>query len=144
MSPAIYARGSTARQTLTQPIAQPVERLIAQVYAQGETLRPEDIVRDDGYSGAARNRPGWDRRRDRVQEAAVDCVVSTSPDRLARHDVQQMILLEAFEQAGCRIECLDQPLGQAPQAQLLRPIRGAVAEYERTLRSCCKTLSEVG
>src|SRR5215475_846071 len=44
-----------------------------------------------------------------------------------------MVLLEAFERAGCRIEWLDQPLGQDPQAPLLRQIRGAVADYERTL-----------
>jgi site-specific DNA recombinase len=44
-----------------------------------------------------------------------------------------MVLLEAFEQAGCRIEFLDQPLGQDPQAHLRLQIRGAVAEYERTL-----------
>jgi site-specific DNA recombinase len=133
MRTAIYARVSTERQTLTQTIEQQVERLIAHVYAQGETLRPEDIFRDDGYSGATLNRPGLDRLRDRVKEAAVDCVVITSPDRLARNYVQQMVLLEEFEQAGCRIEFLDQPLGQDPQAHLLLQIRGAVAEYERTL-----------
>jgi site-specific DNA recombinase len=133
MSTAIYARVSTERQTLTQTIEQQVERLIAHVYAQGETLRPEDIFRDDGYSGATLNRPGLDRLRDRVKEAAVDCVVITSPDRLARNYVQQMVLLEEFEPAGCRIEFLDQPLGQDPQAHLLLQIRGAVAEYERTL-----------
>jgi site-specific DNA recombinase len=133
MSTAIYARVSTERQTLTQTIEQQVERLIAHVYAQGETLRPEDIFRDDGYSGATLNRPGLDRLRDRVKEAAVDRIVMTSPDRLARHDVQQMVLLEEFERAGCRVEFRDQPLGQDPQAHLLRQIRGAVAEYERTL-----------
>jgi len=59
--------------------------------------------------------------------------VIASPDRLARNYVHQMVLLEEFEQAGCRIEFLDQPLGQDPQAHLLLQIRGAVAEYARTL-----------
>jgi site-specific DNA recombinase len=44
-----------------------------------------------------------------------------------------MVLLEEFAQAGCRVEFLDQPLGQDPQDHLLVQIRGAVAEYERTL-----------
>jgi len=44
-----------------------------------------------------------------------------------------MVLLEEFERTACRIEFLEQPLGQDPQAPLLRQIRGAVAEYERTL-----------
>ena len=133
MTTAIYARVSTERQTLAQTIEQQVEHLTAHVHAQGETLRAEDIFRDDGYSGATLNRPGLDRLRDRVKEAALDRVVFASPDRLARNYVHQMVLLEEFEQAGCQVEFLDQPLGQDPQDHLLVQIRGAVAEYERTL-----------
>ena len=133
MRTAIYARVSTERQTLAQTIEQQVERLTAHVHAQGEPLRAEDIFRDDGSSGATLNRPGLDRLRDRVKEAALDRVVFASPDRLARNYVHHMVLLEKFEQAGCRVEFLDQPLGQDPQDHLLVQIRGAVAEYERTL-----------
>src|SRR5215510_12292506 len=97
MSTAIYVRVSTERQTLAQTIEPQVERLTAHVHAQGETLRPEDLFRDDGYRGATLNRPGWDQLRDRVKEAAIDRVVITSPDRLARHDVQPMVLREEFE-----------------------------------------------
>ena len=86
------ARVSTECQTLAQTIEQQVERLTAHVHAQGETLRAEDIFRDDGYSGATLNRPGLDRLRDRVKEAALDRVVFSSPDRLARNYVHQMVL----------------------------------------------------
>jgi site-specific DNA recombinase len=105
MSPAIYGRVSTERQTVAHTIDQQIERLTAYVHAQGETLRPEQIFRDDGYSGATLNRPGLDRLRDRVKEGTIDRVLMASPDRLARHDVQQMVLLEAFAQAGCGVEC---------------------------------------
>ena len=132
MRTAIYARVSTERQTRAQTIDQQVARLTAHVDSQGETLRVEDMFRDDGYSGATLNRPGLDRLRDRLKEALFNRVVIASPDRLARNDVHQMVLLEEFEQAGCRVEFLDQPLGQDPQAHLLLQIRGAVAEYERT------------
>jgi site-specific DNA recombinase len=133
MSTAIYVRVSTERQTLAQTIEQQVERLIAHVHAQGETLRPENIFRDDGYSGATLNRPGLDHLRDRVKEGAFARVVIASPDRLARNYVHQMLLLEEFARVGCLAEFLDQPMGQDPQAHLLLQIRGAVAEYERTL-----------
>ena len=133
MSTAIYVRVSTERQTLAQTIEQQVERLTAHVQAQGEALRPENIFRDDGYSGATLNRPGLDRLRDRVKEGTIDRVLMASPDRLARNYVHQMVLLEEFAQAGCGGEFLDQPLGQDPQAHLRLQIRGAVAEYERTL-----------
>ena len=92
MRTAISARVSTERQTLAQTIEPQVERLTAHVHAQGETLRAEDIFRDDGYSGATLNRPGLDRLRDRVKEAVLDRVVFASPDRLARHDVHHMVL----------------------------------------------------
>ena len=48
MRTAIYARVSTERQTLAQTIEQQVERLTAHVHAQGETLRADDMFRDDG------------------------------------------------------------------------------------------------
>ena len=56
---AIYARVSTERQTLAQTIESRVARLTAHVASQGETLRTEDIFRDDGYRGATLNRLGF-------------------------------------------------------------------------------------
>ena len=44
-----------------------------------------------------------------------------------------MILLEEFARFGCQIEFLDRPMSEDPHDQLLLQIRGAVAEYERTL-----------
>jgi site-specific DNA recombinase len=44
-----------------------------------------------------------------------------------------MLLIEEFERGGCQIEFLDQPMSSNPHDQLLVQIRGAVAEYERSL-----------
>ncbi len=57
----------------------------------------------------------------------------TSPDRLARNYVHQVLLIEECERAGCRVEFLDRPMSQDPHDQLVLQIRGAVAEYERAL-----------
>jgi site-specific DNA recombinase len=57
----------------------------------------------------------------------------TTPDRLARHDVHQMVLLEELERLGCHVEFLERPMSQDPHDQWLWQIRRAVAEYERTL-----------
>src|SRR5919108_2797614 len=104
MSTAIDGRVSTERQTLAQTIDQQSERLTAYVHAQGETLRPEDIFRDDGYSGATLSRPGLDRLGDRPKEGTIDRVLRASPDRLVRSYVHQMVLLEEFARAGCSVE----------------------------------------
>jgi site-specific DNA recombinase len=60
-------------------------------------------------------------------------VLVTDPDRLARNYVQLMVLLEELERFGCAVVFLDRPMSREPQDQLLLQIRGAVAEYERTL-----------
>ena len=101
--------------------------------AEGWTLTPAHIFRDDGYSGASLARPGLDRLRDAVKGREVDRVLVTAPDRLARNYVHQMVLLEELARAGCEAVFLDRPMSDDPHDQLLLQIRGAVAEYERTL-----------
>lgn len=130
---AVYVRVSTQRQAQTQTIEQQLERLRAHSQAQGWELTDEHIFRDDGYSGATLNRPALDRLRDAVKRAELDRVVITAPDRLARNYVHQAVLLEELERYGCQVEFLDRPMSQDPHDQLLLQIRGAVAEYERTL-----------
>jgi DNA invertase Pin-like site-specific DNA recombinase len=86
----------------------------------------------NSYSGARLNRPGLDSVRDAVRERSIDRLMLTTPDRLARNYVHQMVLLEEFEQDGCQVEFVDRPMSQDPHDQLLLQIRGAVAAYERT------------
>jgi site-specific DNA recombinase len=93
----------------------------------------ENIFRDDGYSGASLKRPGLERLRDRAALRHLDRVLITAPDRLARHYVHQVLLLEEITATGCQVEFLDRPMSQDPHDQLLLQIRGAVAEYERSL-----------
>jgi site-specific DNA recombinase len=133
MRVAIYVRVSTSHQVQAQTIDQQLERLRTYVQAQGWELPDENIFRDDGYSGATLKRPGLDHLRDRVRNRELDCLVLTAPDRLARNYVHQMLLIEELEQSDCQVEFLERPMSQDPNDQLLLQIRGAVAEYERTL-----------
>ena len=133
MSVAIYARVSTQRQAQAQSIEQQLDRLLTHCKEKGLEIGLENIFRDDGYSGAKLSRPGLDRLRDRVKQGDIDRVLITTPDRLGRNYVHQVIVLEEFERLGCQVEFLDRPMSQDPHDQLLLQIRGAVAEYERTL-----------
>jgi site-specific DNA recombinase len=130
---ALYARVSTSRQAQAQTIEQQLERLHAHVQAQGETVAEQAVFRDAGYSGASLSRPGLDQLRDRAALAEFDRVVVTAPDRLARKYVHQVLLLEELRGHGCAVEFVERPMSQDPHDQLLLQIRGAVAEYERTL-----------
>jgi site-specific DNA recombinase len=65
--------------------------------------------------------------------AEFEMLLVAAPDRLARNYVHQVLLLEELQGCGCRVEFLERPMSQDPNDQLLVQIRGAVAEYERTL-----------
>jgi site-specific DNA recombinase len=133
MGVAVYARVSTTRQAQAQTIEQQLDRLRAAVADRGWTLEEQHVYRDDGYSGAKLGRPGLDCLRDHATLAELDLVLVTTPDRLARNYVHQVLLIEELGRHGCRVEFLDRPMSQDPHDQLLLQIRGAVAEYERTL-----------
>ena len=57
----------------------------------------------------------------------------TNPDRLARNYLHQMIVMDELAQRDSQVEFLDRPMSDDPNDQLRLQIRGAVAEYERTL-----------
>jgi site-specific DNA recombinase len=133
MRAAVYARVSTTRQAQAQTIEQQLDRLRAAVAGRGWVLDDQHVYRDDGYSGARLGRPGLDRLRDHAALADLDVVLVTAPDRLARNYVHQVLLIEELAGHGCRVEFLDRPMSNDPHDQLLLQIRGAVAEYERTL-----------
>jgi site-specific DNA recombinase len=133
MRTAIYARVSTLRQARAQRVDEQVQRLKAYVEHKGLELEEGHIYLDEGYSGASLNRPDLDALRDAAAMAEFEVVLVSAPDRLARKYVHQALLLEELQGRGCRVEFLERPMSQDPNDQLLLQIRGAVAEYERTL-----------
>ncbi len=134
MEIAVYARVSTERQQQMQTIQVQLDRLQTYVGAQTDWhLTEAHIYLDEGYSGATLNRPGLDRLRDAAALAEFGLVLVTTPDRLARKLAHQALIHEEMQRLGCQVVYLDRPMGDDPHDQLLLQIRGAVAEYERTL-----------
>jgi site-specific DNA recombinase len=133
MRVAVYARVSTVRQAQAQGVEQQLDRLRAAAAERRWELDDRHVYRDDGFSGASLSRPGLDRLRDHAALADLDVVLVTAPDRLARNYVHQVLLIEELAGHGCRVEFVDRPMSADPHDQLLLQIRGAVAEYERTL-----------
>ncbi len=133
MRAGMYARVSSKRQAQDQTIEQQLVCGRTAIQERGWDLSETHIYRDDGFSGARLSRPGLDRLRDDVALAEMEVVVITAPDRLARKYVHQVLLLEEFARSGVRVEFVERPMSDDPNDQLLLQIRGAVAEYERTL-----------
>jgi len=132
---AAYVRVSTPRQVKLETIEQQLQTIHRYARDEGWELPDENVFRDDGYSGTTLKRPALDALRDRARLRDLEIVVVLSPDRLARNYVHQMVLIEEFEKNGCRVEFVERPMSSEPNDQLLLQIRGAVAEYERTLLS---------
>jgi site-specific DNA recombinase len=120
-------------QVKLQTIEQQLEMVRRYIKEKGWELPAENIFRDDGYSGATLKRPALDALRDRARLRELEVVVVVSPDRLARNYVHQMVLIEELEKQGAKVEFVERPMSTDPNDQLLLQIRGAVAEYERTL-----------
>jgi len=135
MRVAAYIRVSTSRQVRLETIEQQLEKVREHAEEQAWELPEENIFRDDGYSGTTLKRPALDALRDKARLREFEVVVVLSPDRLARNYVHQMVLIEELEKGGCRMEFVERPMSSEPNDQLLLQIRGAVAEYERTLLS---------
>jgi site-specific DNA recombinase len=110
-----------------------VEALQQAAAAGGYDLPTEFLFVDDGYSGARLDRPALDRLRDLVSEGAIEAVLISAPDRLARHYAYQVVVLEEFKRAGCEVLFLNHAFGQSPEEQMLLQSQGVFAEYERTL-----------
>lgn len=133
MRAGIYARVSSQREAQDQTIEQQVVRARQYISEHAWELREEQVYRDEGYSGAHLSRPALDRLRDDAAFAQLDVVVITAPDRLARKYLHQAVVLEELDRQGVRVEFVERPMSDDPNDQLLLQIRGAVAEYERTL-----------
>ena len=119
-----YARCST----LGQDVASQREQLCS--------LGVEDanIIVDDGYSAANRNRPGLERVLDKARSG--DVLVVTKLDRLARSLTDAHAIASELEQKGAMLQ-----IGSAqydptdPTGKLLFSMLAMVAEFERDLIS---------
>src|SRR6267142_4035747 len=87
--------------------------------------------RDDGERGTTLVRPALERLRDIIAAGAVDRLYVHSPDRLARKYAYQVLLVDEFRRAGVEVIFLNRALGHSPEDDLLLPVQGMIAEYER-------------
>ena len=81
---AIYARVSSEQHRETNTIASQTASLIE--FAQNHDLEvpKEWVFEDEGYSGAALERPGLEQVRDLAAEGQIQAVLVYAPDRLSR------------------------------------------------------------
>src|SRR5882672_6057355 len=128
---AMYARVSSDQQAQAQTIASQVAALRDRVTGDDCELLPECEFIDEGYSGETLIRPGLERLRDLSASGGIERLYVHSPDRLARKDAYQVLLMDEFQRMGIAVVFLNRELSQSPEDELLLQVQGMVAEYER-------------
>jgi putative DNA-invertase from lambdoid prophage Rac len=129
-SAGIYARVSTEEQSLVTQL-EALERRAADM---GFTIPAGQTYSDRGVSGRADSRPDFDRLRESIRAKAIDAVLVTKLDRIARSVPTALEFFAEAEAAGVRIIVTDQAIDTgSPAGRLTRTILAAVAEFEGDL-----------
>jgi site-specific DNA recombinase len=111
---AVYARASSDQQPVTNQLA----ALRAQVANAELRVPAEWEFVDDGFGGATLVRPALERLRHLIAEGRLDRLYCQSPDRLARTDAHQVLLLNEFQAAGTEVVFVTH-VGTAPDGMLV-------------------------
>jgi DNA invertase Pin-like site-specific DNA recombinase len=127
---AVYARVSTDDQV----IATQIDSLVRRADDLGLTIPARQMYADSGVSGRADSRPELDRLRESIRSRAVDVVLVTKLDRIARSVRTALEIFDEAEAAGVRVIVTDQAIDTAtPAGRLTRTILAGVAEFEGEL-----------
>lgn len=130
-SVAIYARVSSQRQAKDNTIASQIAALRERVAQDGHVCSDGLSFVDDGCSGSTLLRPALERLRDGAANGLFDRLYVHSPDRLARRQAYQALLLDELKRGGVEVVFLNHASGTSPEDELLVQVQGVIAEYER-------------
>jgi hypothetical protein len=97
----------------------------------GLQVPPQHCYVDEGFCGTRLDRPAFDAMRDAAADGLLDVVLVFAPDRLARNDVHQQVVLEELAARGVRVHFVERPIGEKAEDKLLVQRQGVIAEYER-------------
>lgn len=127
----LYARVSGNKQKQEETIKSQIDAIQEYAKKKNYTIIKEWIFTDEAETGKSLERPGLDALRDLVREGGPDLIIIYEPDRLARKNAYQTLLMEEFEKAGIIIEFVKCKSPETPEEQLALEIFGAFAEFER-------------
>jgi len=125
---ALSARVSSGPQADAHTVATQGAAWQERVAADGLTVSEALPFLDEGSSGATLVRPALERLRDVIAAGSVDRFSVPSPDRLARQDASQGVLVEACRRAGVEGIFVNRALGHSPEDALLLHVQGMSAE----------------
>ncbi len=128
---AIYARVSSARQARDNTIASQVAALRERVTQDNCVVSDALCFIDDGCSGGTLLRPALERLRDAAAQGLLDRLYVLAPDRLARRQAHQALLLDELQRCHIDVVFLNRAISASAEDELLVQMQGVIAEYER-------------
>ena len=128
---AVYMRVSTAGQEKEETIGNQAMELRERIEADGHTLLPDCIYKDEGWSGTILERPDLDKMRTDASEKRFDVLYVYDRGRLARKFVYQEIVLEEILKHGIEFISLHDINGESSEEKLMGGVMGLFHEYER-------------
>lgn len=132
MQAALYARVSTDKQKDEQTIATQLNEIMKVIQSDGNTLLPENIYQDDGWSGAFINRPALDLMRQAAKLRKFEILYVYDKGRLSRKFVHQEIILDELRKLEIEFKSLHDVNGKSPEEMAMSGVMGIFHEYERT------------
>lgn len=128
---ALYARVSTGRQEDEQTIESQLDEVKKKITKDGNTLLPQNIFIDDGWSGEILARPSLDRVRDAVKEDGFKALYVYDRGRLSRSFAHQEILIEELSDRDIKFISLHDVQADTPEGKVMQAMQGVFHEYER-------------
>lgn len=126
-----YFRTSTNRQEEEQTIESQIAEVKARIEGDGNTLSPENIFIDDGWTGEMLQRPGLDAMRDAALAGNFQVLYVYDRGRLSRVFAYQEIILEEIIDKGIKFITLHDVSAETPEERVLQAMQGVFHEYER-------------
>ncbi|PIS13841.1 hypothetical protein COT65_01965 [Candidatus Shapirobacteria bacterium CG09_land_8_20_14_0_10_47_13] len=128
---ALYARVSTGRQENEQTIESQLDEVKKRIADDGNTLLPQNIFIDDGWSGEIMARPSLDLMRDAAKEGGLEALYVYDRGRLSRTFAHQEIIIEELADRDIKFISLHDVQADTPEARALQSMQGVFHEYER-------------
>jgi len=128
---ALYARVSTGRQENEQTIESQLDEVKKKIAEDGNTLLPQNIFIDDGWSGEMIARPSLDLMRDAAKEGSFEALYVYDRGRLSRTFAHQEIIIEELGDREIKFISLHDVQADSPETRVLQSMQGVFHEYER-------------
>ena len=128
---ALYARVSTGRQENEQTIESQLDEVKKKITEDGNTLLPQNVFIDDGWSGEMIARPSLDLMRDAAKEGGFEAIYVYDRGRLSRTFAHQEIIIEELNDRDIKFISLHDVQADSPETRVLQSMQGVFHEYER-------------